>query len=99
MKLNSRISRSDDGVCIFFCPGCDTYHGVWTEKPNDLTGARWSWNGNYEKPTFSPSILVNGGDGTPRCHSFVNDGVISYCSDSEHRLAGQSVELPTGESL
>lgn len=52
------ISVSDDGVCIFFCPGCKEHHGVWTEKPNDLTGAKWTWNGDRVKPTFSPSILV-----------------------------------------
>lgn len=52
------ISLSDDGVCIFLCPGCQEYHGVWTGKPNGLTGAKWTWNGDRVKPTFSPSILT-----------------------------------------
>lgn len=28
------------------------------------------------------------------CHYFVTDGKISYCSDSTHALAGQTVDLP-----
>lgn len=30
---------------------------------------------------------------TPRCHSFVRDGRIEYLSDSEHHLAGQTVDM------
>lgn len=63
-------SVSDDDVVIFWCPGCETYHGVWTEKANELTGARWTWNGSRDKPTFTPSILVRSGhyvDGKHPC--------------------------------
>lgn len=47
---------------MFFCPGCEMYHGVSTDpaNPNSLTGAKWQWNGSLESPTFSPSILVRG---------------------------------------
>jgi hypothetical protein len=31
---------------------------------------------------------------TPRCHSHVRDGRIEFCPDSEHALAGQTVDLP-----
>lgn len=31
---------------------------------------------------------------TPRCHSFVRDGKIEFLSDSTHKLAGQTVDLP-----
>lgn len=42
----------------FWCPGCDMYHGVNTYK---LEGKPcWGFDGNMEKPTFWPSILVNG---------------------------------------
>lgn len=36
----------------FWCAGCETHHAI------DPT--RWTWNGDSEKPTFSPSILVTG---------------------------------------
>lgn len=57
---------------------------------------RWTFNGDYERPTFSPSILVyeNPRSGRPRTHCFVRDGRIEYLSDSTHALAGQTVDLP-----
>jgi hypothetical protein len=87
---------------IFFCPGCKCAHGVVvTHEP------KWGWNGNMEKPSFTPSILVNGFDwvGYPqdkfprpksmiRCHSFVTDGNIQFLGDCEHELKGQTVPLP-----
>jgi len=42
----------ESGVLEFQCPGCKDVHGV---------DAGWSFDGNYEKPTFSPSILVTSG--------------------------------------
>jgi hypothetical protein len=50
----------DPGMFLFWCPGCKGAHGVWTNQPNARTGAKWSFNGDMEKPTFDPSILVNG---------------------------------------
>ena len=46
-----KVRRTDDKK-IIFCPGCQCAHGV-----ND----RWSFNGDMDKPTFSPSILVTTG--------------------------------------
>lgn len=79
----------------FYCPGCQDQHTISVKGPK-----AWSFNGNEEKPTFHPSILVYEqppfGDwkGQPRCHSSVTDGVISFLPDSSHALAGQSVPLP-----
>lgn len=78
----------------FHCPGCDDYHSVVVESP---TG--WGWNGDLERPTFTPSILVRmdfTGDRIPSkiCHSFVTDGRIQFLGDCTHELAGQTVDLP-----
>lgn len=52
----------------------------------------WTWNGDMEKPTFSPSLLCN--KGLPdQCHLFVRDGRIEYLSDCHHELRGQTVDL------
>ena len=32
--------------------------------------------------------------GRPLCHSHVTDGKITYCGDSTHGYAGQTLELP-----
>lgn len=82
----------------FECPGCGTTHTVPTHGPN-----AWIFNGDMERPTLTPSILVHPHGAldeqgqryeTPRCHSFVTDGRIQFLADSTHALAGQTVELP-----
>ena len=76
----------------FWCPGCDGMHAVPTEACEPM---RWGFNGNVEKPTFTPSILVHEVPGhSPRCHSFVTDGRIQFLGDCTHKLAGQTVEIP-----
>ena len=64
MGLLSPVLRSiEKGGLGFFCPGCRQMHVVWTgEGP----GPRWGWNGNTEKPTFTPSVLVTGHWYTPK---------------------------------
>lgn len=40
------------GKCVmFWCPGCDEPHVINTEV--------WGFDGNYDEPTFSPSVLVH----------------------------------------
>jgi predicted RNA-binding Zn-ribbon protein involved in translation (DUF1610 family) len=48
------IGESKEGV-HFFCPGCNQVHGI-TTKPEV-----WTFNGDFQKPTFSPSVLVRSG--------------------------------------
>ncbi|WP_375261872.1 DUF6527 family protein [Palleronia sp.] len=81
----------------FRCPGCKSMHCVIVEG----TGRpRWSYNGDADAPTFSPSIHVSAPDPDAprvelaRCHSFVREGQIRFLADSTHNLAGQTVELP-----
>ncbi len=68
---------------LFFCPGCRNYH---------MFDERWQWNGDMDKPTFSPSLLC-GHTSNRRCHSFVRDGRIEFLSDCDHELAGQTVDM------
>lgn len=75
----------------FWCPGCDTVHGIVTDPSG------WSWNGSVESPTIAPSILANAGafnPNAPICHSYVTAGRIQFLSDSTHALSGQTVDLP-----
>jgi hypothetical protein len=82
-----KLKESSDNYLHFLCPGCDEPHSI-----RHGVGS-WTWNGNFEKPTFSPSIRVSNNEGT-LCHSFIRDGMIEFCTDSPHSLAGQTVELP-----
>lgn len=81
---------SGEGVkhLIFWCPGCQEAHGPRVEGPSP-----WLWNGDREKPTLEPSILVMYHDGR-RCHSFVRNGQIEFLTDCTHQLSGQTVPIP-----
>lgn len=68
------------------CPGCDEVHAL---------DERWTFNDNFERPTFTPSLLCRGERPEPFvCHSFITDGRIQFLSDCTHALAGQTVDLP-----
>lgn len=88
------LSMADGGKALaFYCPGCKYHHRVQIERGSSNPGGPiWEWNGNMEKPTFSPSLGVNMGT-DQQCHLFVRDGRISYLYDSMHKLAGHEVGL------
>jgi len=92
---------------VLECPGCECQHMIWSGAgPRPV----WAFNGDTEKPTFSPSLLVTMGlkpdpvthlapKGAPKqiCHSFIRDGKIEYLGDCTHPLAGQTIDLPEVE--
>lgn len=53
----------------------------------------WSWNNNVDKPTFSPSLLVNASDPGSRCHLFLVDGKIQFLGDCFHELKSTTVDM------
>jgi len=72
------------GGYIIYCQRCKNHHAF---------DDRWTFNGDFEKPTFSPSMLVNKNEPRRRCHSFVTDGKIQFLSDCFHEFAGQTLDL------
>lgn len=100
--LGTKLRTLGGDQVAFWCPGCDKAHAI-TVAP----GANpWGFNGDGDKPTFTPSVLTwrdanpNAADGfeeyrvASRCHSFVTDGNIQFLSDCTHAMAGQTVPLP-----
>lgn len=60
-QLSKVLYSTEDGHggarLMFECPGCECMHEVVIRSgPHPC----WTWNGNAEKPTFTPSILVTG---------------------------------------
>lgn len=58
MSVVSKILRQADpdaSRLFFWCPGCNTSHCV---AVGDGPGVRWGWNGDVNKPTFTPSVLT-----------------------------------------
>ena len=80
------------------CPGCKQSHFF------NLTGKgpKWQFDGNPERPTFSPSLHARwtekteddpGGIQHRCCHFFLRDGVFEFLDDCTHDKAGQKVPM------
>jgi hypothetical protein len=76
--------------CHFWCPGCKSLHPFYIANQGRAT---WSFNGDFEKPTFAPSLLCNPTEPEKRCHLFVRDGRIEFLSDCFHELRGKTVPM------
>lgn len=104
------------------CPGCDVNTrgsgahilpvnwlppGETEESPIVAGKPHWGFNGDMERPSFTPSVLSTcdewQGDDVPAkkhvCHSFVGcngaaPGQIIFLGDSTHELANKTVDLP-----
>lgn len=50
------------GLVAFRCPGCKELHQVRVEG---YGRPRWGFNGDYERPTFTPSVRVRTGHYVP----------------------------------
>lgn len=74
----------------------DGWGGLWDDdwwdnwqgwKPDE----NWTWNGDIESPSLSPSIVT--AVGKHRCHSWITDGKVKFFVDSTHEFAGQTLDL------
>jgi hypothetical protein len=65
------LGRAVDGSIWFFCPGCNGPHSIHVNSPN-TTGPNWSYNGNPDAPTFTPSVLART-TGAPDGRSVMTD--------------------------
>ena len=97
-QLSAKLRSTEYGPA-HWCPGCKEVHVFSVAKPAD-SGARWTWDGNVDHPTFNPSMVVSC-DGIPdegwpaeRCHYFLHNGRIQFLGDCTHELRGQTVDLP-----
>jgi hypothetical protein len=98
-----KLRRVEGAGYSFHCPGCGQHHVFYTEGD----GPKWSFNGDTDRPTFSPS-LKNSHPGQPAvedpekpeeaipafcCHLHVENGVLKYCPDCTHAFAGLNVPM------
>ena len=91
------------GVCYrHYCPGCKSHHDFWVDEAHPKTGARWSFDGDFDHPTFtgyggrsgSMSISYETPNGPHRCHYFLQGGMIQFLPDCTHLLRGVTLRLP-----
>ena len=97
MGARGLLRSLDGGKLAFHCPGCGHAHTI---TPRDelstlRKGPAWEFNGDYDRPTLKPSILVSYDRPSGRfvCHSFVTDGKIQFLDDCTHDFAGRTVEM------
>lgn len=93
--VNHRILEHSDRYELL-CKPCGHHNIPKVGKP----GANWTFNGDFTNPSFTPSMnetrtLTNDDDSKTvyRCHFVLTNGVMNYCSDCTHNLAGQSIPL------
>ena len=90
MKL-ARLTSEDESQIdmMFYCPGCKCNHSYRIKGKDPV----WSWNGDTDKPTFSPSLMVWRSRPEIRCHLYVENGMIRYLGDCHHELASKTVPM------
>ena len=98
IRFRRASSDAHGGVwLIFWCPGCQMPHGSCIERPeNEPDRPVWTFNGDWDQPTISPSLLVHvdGRSGTKKCHSFLELGWMRFLADCWHDLKNQTVDVP-----
>ena len=88
--LGSKLRSLEGGKVAFLCPSCQQMHHVTVD------GSRgWTFNGDGDKPTFSPSILVRSGHHMPDI--LATAGVMRGTATAS--LSGQPVSAATRSSL
>lgn len=102
-QLGKFLRKSSTGY-LHYCPACENVHQY--RVGGDIS-PQWTFDGNVDKPTFSPSmlifhtdryadggILLNPPQRRTICHYTMTAGMIYFHGDSPHKLSGQTVPLP-----
>ena len=105
--LSRKLRNLEGGRLSYWCQGCERLHSV---AVGEGSGPRWGWNGDVEKPTFTPSVLTRVIRATRQeppidpsgvqthvhqiCHTFITDGRVQFLNDCTHQYAGQTLDLP-----
>lgn len=89
------INEDFGTIYAFHCPACGYGHPFHVRE--DGKRPSWQFNGDMQRPTFTPSLRVNGYGQYPDCHLNLTDGKLQYHADSTHALAGQTIDLPEND--
>jgi hypothetical protein len=54
-QISSKLRAGTGNHLTYWCQGCKMAHSIHHGADG------WSWNGNVDRPTFEPSVLVTGG--------------------------------------
>lgn len=103
-QVSSKLRRST-GAYLHWCPACEELHPLpdsWQfngnlESPSFHPSFRQEgvqrvfsdgeWTGEWKRDAAGDTIPFV-------CHYVLTDGVLNFCPDCTHAMAGQSVPLP-----
>lgn len=95
VRLSSKLVKYEYAGSAYYSHWCTACRHCHTYQIGG--GRTWAFDGNVDNPTFAPSMLefVTRKDGSRQtlCHYFLTAGVLKYCGDSPHALAGKDVPL------
>jgi hypothetical protein len=102
---SAKLRRTTVGYA-HWCPGCEEMHHIWTpgwsfdgnlEKPTFNPSVKITrkkivikdgrWTGEWVRDAEGNAV-------DDCCHYFLHAGVLKFCGDSKHALAGKEVPLP-----
>jgi hypothetical protein len=98
----ARAKRAEPDRVHFYCPGCDDVHGI-SHGPG-----HWTWNGDLDRPTFSPSVLVSGtqwkpdaGFHKPNHHVAPGERTVchSFVTDGRIQFLGDCTHILAGQTV
>lgn len=81
MAARGVLRIAEGGRLLFHCPGCKEMHQV---QVGEGSGPRWGFNGDYDRPTFTPSVLVGG-------HKVIRDDQGKWTGEWERDASGNPV--------
>jgi len=97
----ARAHREDDAHLVIFCPGCNEAH---------VTDQRWKFNGNFDAPTFTPSLHCRTGhyvtgQSIADCNICQNEPTLrcrvchSFITDGRIQFLGDSTRALAGQTV
>jgi len=102
MSMLGRFMRKTETGHAIWCPGCGRMHVIpnrWgfdgnIEAPTFVPSVKIEYNGQ-DAGVFDAAVgLAFQRAPAKCCHFFLRAGVLEYCPDSTHKLAGQNIILP-----
>ena len=87
VRVSPYLQHGGGSTYFHWCPACERIHPLPTNG--------WTFNGDVNKPTFSPSFKHEAEwAGKPWCcHYTLTNGVLTFYDDCTHAMRGE-VPLP-----
>ena len=85
----AKMNWNSEGYTVrYLCPQCKCSHTI-NVGIVDPGVPMWKFNGDFERPTLTPSVNIVG-----ECHHYITDGFIHFCEqDTANTMKGMH-ELP-----